>query len=355
MSKSLGNGIDPLEIIDKYGADALRLALVSGISPGNDLRFSDEKILYSRNFNNKIWNAARFLLMNIDETYSFKDIDDINLEIEDKWILSRLNDLIINITNNLENFELGIAVDNLISFIWDEYCDWYIEMSKARFNFEENMSSHAAKWTAYNVFISLMKMLHPFMPFITDEIYRTMKKSEDSVMLSEFPKPSDKYCFKSESDEIELFKDYIRQIRNIRSRMKVPSSRYTTIYFVIDDKNKIARIEELANRYKKMLFSNKIIVKEKKDFETDNLTSLICEGATIYIPLDELIDKNEEIKRCEKEKNKLLLEIKRIDDLLNNENFISKAPEFKINEERKKLDNYSKMLNETEEMLSRLR
>lgn len=320
MSKSLGNGIDPLEIIDKYGADALRFSLATGNSPGNDMRFTDEKLESSRNFANKIWNAARFIHMNVDE-FSVKNELPKNLSLEDKWIVSKLNSLIKDVTENLEKFELGIAVQKLYDFTWDVFCDWYIELAKTRL-FSNDESASAVRQVLLWVFTNILKLLHPFMPFITEEIWLSFPHDGDSIMISSYPLYSSENAYNKEEAEMNRIMEAIRAIRNRRSKMNVPPSKKASVYiesdFVDTYKSGKAFIEKLAYASD---------VNFESDFNKKDAVTIITTDAKIYIPLDQLVDKQAEKLRLNKELNDALKQLKQCESKLNNKGFISKAPE----------------------------
>ncbi len=352
MSKSLGNGIDPLEVIEQYGADALRFTLVTGNAPGNDMRFSDQKIQASRNFANKIWNASRFILMNMGEK-TISAPDSAALEDADKWILCRMNETAKAVTENMEKYELGIAAQKIYDFVWEYLCDWYIEMVKPRlYNKEDDDSRNAALWTLKTVLTSSLKLLHPFMPFITEEIYCTIKEEsgdgsmEDSIMISSWPVPEEKFDFKKEADSIDIIREAIKGVRNVRSNMNVPVSRKADIRVVSDR----AEVREAFSRGK-LFFSSlasaeNVTVTENSDGIGKDDVSVVTGAAVIYIPFNELVDVNEERKRLIKEKERLEKELKRSNAMLSNEKFLSKAPQEKIQEEKEKLQNYEKMMAE---------
>lgn len=320
MSKSLGNGIDPLEIIDKYGADALRFSLATGNSPGNDMRFTDEKLESSRNFANKIWNAARFIHMNVDE-FSVKNELPKNLSLEDKWIVSKLNSLIKDVTENLEKFELGIAVQKLYDFTWDVFCDWYIELAKTRL-FSNDESASIVRQVLLWVFTNILKLLHPFMPFITEEIWLSFPHDGDSIMISSYPLYSSENAYNKEEAEMNRIMEAIRAIRNRRSKMNVPPSKKASVYiesgFVDTYKSGKAFIEKLAYASD---------VNFESDFDKKDAVTIITTDAKIYIPLDQLVDKQAEKLRLNKELNDALKQLKQCESKLNNKGFISKAPE----------------------------
>ena len=354
MSKSLGNGIDPLEIIDKYGADALRLTLITGNAPGNDMRFYMSRVEASRNFANKVWNASRFIMMNMEGRTITKP-DDKDLEPVDKWIISKLNTVIKDVTENMDKFELGIAVQKVYDFIWDEFCDWYIEMVKPRlYNSDNAESMNAALWTLKSVLIDALKLLHPYMPFITEEIFTTLQSEEESIMISSWPKYSEDNNFAKDEADIELVKEAIRGIRNIRTGMNVSPGRKATIYVVSSDNNIRETFECGEPFIKSLAYASEVIVKDNMDGISDDAVSVVIPGANIYMPFAELVDIAQEIERLGKEKAKLEGEIKRASGMLANEKFISKAPKAKVDEEKQKLAKYEQMLSEVTKQLDKL-
>ena len=354
MSKSLGNGIDPLEIIDKYGADALRLTLITGNAPGNDMRFYMSRVEASRNFANKVWNASRFIMMNMEGRTITKP-DDKDLEPVDKWIISKLNTVIKDVTENMDKFELGIAVQKVYDFIWDEFCDWYIEMVKPRlYNSDNAESMNAALWTLKSVLIDALKLLHPYMPFITEEIFTTLQSEEESIMISSCPKYSEDNNFAKDEADIELVKEAIRGIRNIRTGMNVSPGRKATIYVVSSDNNIRETFECGEPFIKSLAYASEVIVKDNMDGISDDAVSVVIPGANIYMPFAELVDIAQEIERLGKEKARLEGEIKRASGMLANEKFISKAPKAKVDEEKQKLAKYEQMLSEVTKQLDKL-
>ncbi len=364
MSKSLDNGIDPLEVIDKYGADALRFTLTTGNSPGNDMRFYWEEVEASRNFANKIWNASRFILMNlenIDSNKSLEDIDKSTFDDADKWILSKANTLVKEVTENLEKYELGVAATKIEDFVWEEFCDWYIEMVKPRLYNDEDMSKDAAIWTLKHVLYISIKLLHPYMPFITEEIYCTLKetegeKAEDiSIMISDWPLYSEEYDFEKEENAVEIIKNAVKEIRNTRSEMNVPPSRKSAVYVVSKDE----AIRNIFNNSKVFFatlgYATDIFVQDNKEGIDDDAVSLVIPNATIYIPFADLVDIDKEIERLEKEEKRLEGELKRVKGMLSNKNFTSKAPKAKVEEEKAKQEKYTNMMNQVVERLKQLK
>lgn len=354
MSKSLGNGIDPLEVIDKYGADALRLTLITGNAPGNDMRFYWERVEASRNFANKVWNASRFILMNLEKAEVLSEMDLDALTGADKWILSKVNTLAKEVTENMEKFELGIAVQKVYDFIWEEFCDWYIEMVKPRLYSETDTTKAAALWTLKTVLGNALKMLHPYMPFITEEIYCTLNPEEDSVMIASWPEWKDEWNFQADEASVEIIKEAVRQIRTVRTQMNVPPSKKATVY-VVSDEEKIRETFE----YGKVFFAtlggaSEVLVQSDKTGIAEDAVSAVIPNATIYIPFAELVDIEKEIERLNKEKERLNKEIARSNGMLSNEKFISKAPAAKVQEEREKLTNYQQMMAQVQERLNQL-
>ncbi|MBE5885130.1 MAG: valine--tRNA ligase [Lachnospiraceae bacterium] len=355
MSKSLGNGIDPLEIIEKYGADALRLTLITGNAPGNDMRFYYERVEANRNFGNKIWNASRFIMMNMeDKTVTTPAVAD--LEPVDKWMLSKLNNVIKEVTDNMENYELGIAVQKVYDFIWDEFCDWYIEMVKPRLYASDNqVSSNAALWTLKTVLIDALKLLHPYMPFITEEIFCTLQNEEESIMISSWPVYTEERNFAKEEKEIEIMKEAIRGIRNVRTSMNVPPSKKAQVYVVSEKPEMRAIFEEGKLFFASLAYASEVIVQADKSGIADDAVSVVIANANVYIPFAELVDIAQEIERLEKEEKKLAGELARVNGMLNNANFVSKAPAAKIEEEKAKLEKYTQMMEQVKERLAQLR
>lgn len=353
MSKSLGNGVDPLEIIEKYGADALRLTLVTGNAPGNDMRFYYERVEASRNFGNKIWNATRFILMNLEgeEEVQVKLED---LTAADKWILSKVNTLAKEVTENMDKYELGIAVSKLYDFFWEEFCDWYIEMVKPRLYNKEDSTRKAALWTLKTVLINALKLLHPYMPFITEEIFINIQKEEETIMLSAWPEFKEEWNFSVEEDEIELMKQAIRNIRNLRAEMNVPPSKKAKIVVVSEDDKILDIFERGKVFFATLAYGNEILVQKDKTGIDDDAVSTIIPGATIFIPFAELVDIAKEIERLQKEKEKLIKEVERVEKKLSNKGFVEKAPQKVIEEEKEKQVKYKTMLEQVQERLEAL-
>ncbi len=348
MSKSLGNGIDPLEVIDKYGADALRFTLATGNAPGNDMRFYWERVESSRNFANKIWNAARFVLMNLE-------VEECTLpakpQLEDKWIISRYNTVVKSVTENLDKFELGVALGNLYDFIWDEFCDWYIELVKPRLYGENSESKLDAQRTLCYVLSGILKLLHPFMPFITEEIFCALPTGEETIMTSQWPLYTDTLSFPEEEKKMSVICDAIKSVRNIRTEMNVPPSRKASMFIVTEDK---ALFESGILFYEKLAGAKDVTVTDSEAGIPEGSVSVIVEGAKIFIPMDELIDTEKEKERLTKEKERLLAEIDRVEKKLSNEGFVAKAPAKLIEEEKAKGVKYKEMYEKVLESLSKL-
>ena len=354
MSKSLGNGIDPLEVIDKYGADALRFTLITGNAPGNDMRFYWERVEASRNFANKVWNASRFIQMNLPEENIDLSKKPENLTDADKWILSKVNTLAKDVTENLDKFELGIAADKIYNFIWEEFCDWYIEMVKPRLYNDSDDTKQAALWTLKKVLIDSLKLLHPYMPFVTEEIFCTIQDEEESIMISAWPEYTEENTFAKEEAAVETIKEAVRSIRNIRSEMNVAPSKKAKVFVVSDDAS-IREIFENGNVFFATLgYASQVIIQEDKTGIEDDAVSVVIPKATIYMPFAELVDIEKEKERLEKEVTRLEKELARVNGMLSNPNFVSKAPEKKINEEKEKKVKYQQMMEQVKEQLLRL-
>ena len=352
MSKSLGNGIDPLEIIDKYGADALRLTLVTGNAPGNDMRFYNERVEASRNFANKVWNASRFIMMNMDENIIDEPSHDL-FTPADRWILSAANTLAKDVTDNMDKFELGIAVQKVYDFIWDEFCDWYVEMAKFRIYHKEEApeAANCALWVLKTVLAQGLKLLHPFMPFITEEIYGALVPEEESLMMSEWPKYKEEWNFAQDEFVMERVKAVTRGIRNIRAEMDVPNNRKTNVFIVSEKEELTKAIEGFKQSVMPLMLASDIIVQSTKEGIEDNAVSIVVPDAVVYLPLEDLVDFEQEKERLTKEEERLNKEIKRAKGMLANEKFVSKAPEAKVQEERDKLEKYEQMLAQVKERM----
>ena len=356
MSKSLGNGIDPLEIIEKYGADALRITLVTGNAPGNDMRFYDERVEANRNFANKVWNASRFILMNMEG----KEItvpNESDLSAVDQWIISKMNTLTKDVTENMDNFELGIAVQKVFDFIWDEFCDWYIELAKYRiYHAEENpAAANSALYTLKTVLGDALKLLHPFMPFVTEEIYGALVPEEESLMMSFWPEYKESSCYPEAENIVDHMKEIIRGVRNVRAEMNVAPSRKAKTYIVCENENLCQGFEEIKESSMPLMSANEIQIQSDKSGIAEDAVSVVVADAVVYLPMEELVDFEQELERLTKEEARLTKELARVNGMLNNEKFISKAPEAKINEERAKLEKYTQMMEQVQERLKGLR
>ena len=349
MSKSLGNGIDPLEVIDKYGADALRMMLITGNAPGNDMRFYYERVESARNFANKIWNAARLIMMNIGEDKPGK-IDNSKLMLSDKWILSKANKLIKEVTTNLDKFELGIALSKIYDFAWEEFCDWYIEMVKPRLYSEGGESKTLALWTLLKVLKTSLSLLHPFCPFITEEIYDTEKSlfpgEEKMLMLSDWPVFAEELDFSEAEKEGETIKEAVRAIRNIRTEMNVPPSKKATVYFVSEDEGLRKTFTHSKVFFATLAYAQDVIIQQDRTGIPENAVSVLIPKANIFLPFSDLVDLDQERERLEKEEERLKKEIQRAEGMLKNERFLSKAPKEKVQEEEEKAMKYRQMLEQ---------
>ncbi len=357
MSKSLGNGIDPLEIIDQYGADALRLTLITGNAPGNDMRFYYERVEAARNFANKVWNASRFIMMNLagyaerGKTVTKSE----TLEPADKWIISKLNRLTREVTENMDHFELGIAVQKVYDFIWDEFCDWYIEMVKPRlYNSDDEESQNAALWTLKDVLIHALKLLHPYMPFITEEIFCSLQSEEESIMISSWPEYQEERQFETEEKAIETIKEAVRGIRNVRTSMNVAPSKKAAVYVVTEKEDVRKAFEEGKLFFASLAYASEVTVQRDRTGIADDAVSVVIPGAVLYMPFAELVDLKQEKERLEKEEKRLQGELARVNGMLKNEKFLAKAPEAKIAEEKAKLEKYTQMMQKVQERLSQL-
>ena len=353
MSKSLGNGIDPLEVIKDYGADALRLTLITGNAPGNDMRFYYSRMDNSRNFGNKLWNAARFVMMHIGD--SEPKLDKSKLTSADKWILSKVNTLAKEVTDNLDNYELGIAVQKVYDFIWDEYCDWYIEMVKPRLYNEEDETREAALWTLKTVLINALKMLHPFEPFITEEIFTSIQSEEETIMLSKWPEFTSEFDFEEDEKAIELMKEAIKNIRNIRAEMNVARSKKAKVFVVSENEDVRNIFEHGKVFFATLAYASEVVVQADKTGIDDDAVSTVIHNGVIYMPFAELVDIAKEKERLSKEREKLIKEVERVEKKLSNQGFVSKAPEKVIAEEKAKMEKYSTMLKAVEEQIERLK
>ncbi|MBR6594298.1 MAG: valine--tRNA ligase [Clostridia bacterium] len=347
MSKSLGNGIDPLEIVDKYGADALRFTLATGNSPGNDMRFTDKKVEASRNFANKLWNAARFVLMNLTEEHSPDAIDVSRLALEDKWIISKYNTLVKDVRDNLDNFELGVAVAKLYDFLWDVFCDWYIELVKPRLNDKESESGKTAQHTLVYVLSGAMKLMHPFMPFITEEIWQTLPHSGDSVMVSDFPEYKEELSFAAEEQGMNALIEAIKALRNRRAELNVPPSRKAKVYI----KSEKAELFAASAAFFEKLASASEVEIVGADFDGEGMVQAITFDAVLYLPMEELVDMAAEKERLTKELETVRAEIARAKGKLENESFVARAPQKVVDAEKEKLLKFTEKAAQIEKAL----
>ncbi len=356
MSKSLGNGIDPLEVIDKYGADALRLTLMTGNAPGNDMRFYWEKVEANRNFANKIWNASRFIMMNLEGKTVTEPADVSALCAEDQWILSRMNTVAKEVTDNLEKYELGIAVSKVYDFLWDEFCDWYIEMAKVRlWKAEENpAAANDALWTLRTVLTESLKLLHPYMPFITEEIYCTLLPEEESIMISEWPVYREDYHFPEAEMAVTSFQEVVRGIRNTRTEMQVPMNRKTNVFIVAKDEQTASMYENSKKSFVNLALAKEIHVQTDKNGIASDAVSVVVANGVAYLPLEDLVDRAKELERLTKEQERLTKEIARCEGMLKNPNFVNKAPQAKVDAEKEKLAKYQEMKDKVEAQLAQL-
>lgn len=354
MSKSLGNGIDPLEIIEQYGADALRLTLMTGNAPGNDMRFYMERVEASRNFANKVWNASRFIMMNLEKAEVPSRMNLSDLTGADKWILSKVNTLAKDVTDNMDKYELGIAVQKVYDFIWEEFCDWYIEMVKPRLYNDEDTTKSAALWTLKTVLANALKLLHPYMPFITEEIFCTLQTEEESIMISEWPEFKEEWNFTADEQAVETIKEAVRGIRNARTGMNVPPSKKAKV-FVVSEKENIREIFENGKVFFATLgYASEVTVQADRSGIGEDAVSTVIPEAVIYMPFAELVDIEKEIDRLKKEEERLGKELARVNGMLSNERFVSKAPQAKIDEEKGKLAKYTEMMEQVKERLAQL-
>lgn len=353
MSKSLGNGIDPLEVIEKYGADALRMTLITGNAPGNDMRFYWERVEASRNFANKVWNASRFIMMNIEKAPDAK-AELSELTIADKWILSKANTLAKDVTENLDKYELGIALQKVYDFIWEEFCDWYIEMVKPRLWADQDQTKAAAIWTLKTVLINSLKLLHPYMPFLTEEIFCNLQDEEESIMISSWPEYKEEWNLETEEHAVETIKEAVRGIRNVRTSMNVPPSKKAKVYVVSENQEILDIFEHSKVFFATLGYAGEVSVQKDKKGIADDAVSVVIHQAVIYMPFAELVDIEKEVERLKKEEERLSKELARVEGMLNNEKFVSKAPAAKIEEEKAKLEKYAQMMDQVKERLSQL-
>lgn len=357
MSKSLGNGVDPIDVVDQYGADALRFTLITGNSPGNDMRYDEKRIIASRNFANKLWNATRFVLMNIEEGDDLTFDETTNLELEDKWILKRLNNVIVEVTKNLEKYEIGLAASRIEDFIWEEYCDWYIEFAKLRLNGNDEAKKSDVKKVLLYVLNKMIALLHPFMPFITEEIYSALPNKNDMLIVEEWPRFKEEYEFNSEEATVNSAIEAIKAIRNQRSTLNVPSKTKQDLVILAENPGYKGFLEELKGQFRNLASSNEVNIYLKNDYteNKDGLVNLVFNEFSVLMSLDDLMDYEQERKRLTEEIKRLESEIKRASGKLNNDNFVSKAPEAVVNEEREKLKNYQDLLEKTKASLEEIR
>ena len=358
MSKTLGNGVDPLDVIDEYGTDSLRMSLILGTTPGNDIRYSSDKVEASSNFANKLWNASKFVLMQLEDIEEFKENDITELDLSkmiyvDKWIISKLNTLVKEVTENLENYDLGVAAQKIYDFIRNDFCDWYIEIVKPRLFNKEDESRYTVQFILNYVLCTSLKLLHPFMPFITEEIYSKLYHKPESIMMTEFPKYEEKLDFKNDEELAAEIMNIITEIRNIRSKMNVHPSKKTKLIFVTTTaKDEIEKSEAFLE---KLGFANKIEIQETTENIPENAVAILSKNMEVHIPFEELVDIEEEKKRLEGEKKRLESEVQRGEKMLSNPGFINKAPEAKINEEKTKLANYKELLENVIQKLEKMK
>ena len=353
MSKSLGNGIDPLEVIDKYGADALRMSLMTGNAPGNDMRFYWERVESSRNFANKVWNASRFIMMNIEKAPAVQaELSDLTMA--DKWILSRCNALAKEVTENLDKYELGIGLQKVYDFIWEEFCDWYIEMVKPRLYNDQDTTKAAAIWTLKTVLIQALKLLHPFMPFVTEEIFCNLQEEEESIMISSWPEWKEEWNFKEEEKSTETIKEAVRNIRSIRTSMNVVPGKKTKVYVVSENQELLDIFEHSKAFFASLGNASEVILQKDKQGIGEDAVSAVIPQAAIYLPFAELVDIEKEIARLRGEEKRLNGELARVNGMLGNERFISKAPAAKIEEEKAKKEKYTQMMEQVQKQLAHL-
>lgn len=356
MSKSLGNGIDPLEVIDKYGADALRLTLITGNAPGNDMRFYLDRVEASRNFANKVWNASRFIMMNLEDYKDEKPLDS-ELTTTDRWILSRINRVTKDVTENLDKYELGIAVSKVQDFVWDEFCDWYIEFVKPRMydkSEEGRNSKNAALWTLKKVLSQALKLLHPYMPFITEEIYCTLHPEEESIMIADWPVYDESIDDQDAEKGMIRVMDLVREVRNVRTEMNVPPSKKAKLIVVSEDASVRDIYSDLAGIFSNLAGASEVFVQSDNGSVPEKAVSAVIPDATAYMPLDELVDMGKELERLQKEQKRLEGELKRSNGMLGNQKFLDKAPAEKIEEEEAKLADYENMLLDVKKRIAEM-
>ena len=357
MSKSLGNGVDPIDVVNQYGADALRFTLITGNSPGNDMRYDEKRIIASRNFANKLWNATRFVLMNIGEDDNLVFDENIDLALEDKWILKRLNNVIEEVTKNLEKYEIGLAASRIEDFIWEEYCDWYIEFAKLRLNGDDEKEKSDVKKVLLYVLNKMIALLHPFMPFITEEIYSALPDKKDMLIVEEWPKFREEFDFVSEEATVNSAIEAITAIRNQRATLNVGAKKKQDLIILAENQEYKDLLDDLKGQFINLANSNEVNIYLKDEYKgnKDNLVNLVFNEFSVLMSLDDLMDYEQERKRLKDEIKRLEGEIKRANGKLNNENFVSKAPEAVVNEEREKLANYKDLLEKTQISLEEIK
>ncbi len=358
MSKTLGNGVDPLDVIDEYGTDSLRMSLIIGTTPGNDIRYSNDKVEAASNFANKLWNASKFVLMQLEDIENFKENSIEELDVSkmidvDKWIISKLNTLTKEVTENIEKYDLGVALQKIYDFIRNDFCDWYIEIVKPRLWDKENESRYTVQYILNHCLCTSLKLLHPFMPFITEEIYSKLYHKEESIMMSEFPKYSEKLNFAKEEETTSEIMNIIVEIRNVRSKMNVHPSKKSKLIFVT--KTAKQEIEKSKDFLEKLRYANEIEIREDAKDIPENAVAIISKNMEVHIPFEELVDIEEEKKRLESEKKKLEAEVQRGEKMLSNSGFVNKAPEAKIQEEKNKLANYKELLENVIQKLEKMK
>ena len=357
MSKSLGNGVDPIDVVNEYGADALRFTLITGNSPGNDMRYDEKRILASRNFANKLWNASRFVLMNIEEGDDL-NFSGENLELEDKWILKRLNDVIVDVSKNLDKYEIGLAADRIEDFIWNEYCDWYIEFAKIRLYGEDEDAKANVKKVLLYVLRKMLALLHPFMPFITEEIFAALPDTKDLLIVEEWPEFVEEFNFVNEEANVNSVIEAITAIRNQRATLNVPSKTKQKLTILVENKDNISLIEEIKDQFQNLASASEVEVLYKEDVEStddEGLVRLVFNEFSVLMSLDELVDYEKERQRLKDEIKRLEGEIKRASGKLSNKGFVEKAPEAVVNQEREKLSDYEDLLEKTKASLEEIK
>ena len=354
MSKSLGNGIDPLEVIEKYGADALRLTLLTGNAPGNDMRFYWERVEASRNFANKVWNASRFILMNLERAAVPENVDPEELSAASRWILHKVNTLAEEVTENMDKYELGIAVQKVYDFIWDEFCDWYIEMMKPVLYNGTDEEKGRALWTLRTVLSNALKLLHPFMPFLTEEIYCTLNPQEETVMTADWPVFRKDWEAADDAEAIELIKEAVRRIRDLRTSHQVPPGKQADVYVVADDDNILDKFERAEAFFSTLAHAGAVTLQKDRGNVPEEAFSAVIPGANLYLPIADLVDVSKERERLEKEIARLEKELARSNGMLNNEKFISRAPADKVEAEKEKLAKYTQMMEQVKAELAQI-